>query len=60
MDKVIFIIMCWVFIVLNFYYAHSAIQKITDFNLKMLANVIFFLFSALVIVIAFIAEYLKK
>ena len=60
MNKVIFIIMCWVLIILNFYYAHLATQKITDFNLKMLANVIFFLFSALIIAIAFLAEYLKK
>lgn len=60
MTKFIFIITCWLLIVVNFFQAHLAIQKITDNNLKILANVIFFLFAGLIITLAFLAEYLKK
>ncbi len=60
MTKLIFIIFVWFFIVLSCYQAYLHIEKITNNDLKNFENVMFFLVTAIILSIAFLAEYLKK
>ena len=60
MEKILFIIFCWGVIIFMLYTATQNIKLIKSTDIKLLANVIFYSISAIIITLAFIAEYLRK
>jgi len=57
---VFFIVFCWASIVMFAYEAHLHIDEIKNQDLKIIAHTIYYSMGAIVMTLAFIAEYLKK
>jgi len=57
---VFFVVFCWVAIVVCIYEAQAHINNIKNQDLKIIADTIFYSASAVIVTLAFVAEYLKK
>jgi len=60
MERILFIIFCWGIIIFMLYTATQNIKLIKSTDIKLLANVIFYSISAVIVTLTFIVEYLKK
>jgi len=60
MGKILFVVFCWVIIMFNVYAAGQSLKLINNNDIKLLANVIFYSAGAIIVTLAFIAEYLRK
>jgi len=60
MLDIFFIVFCWATIVIFAYEAQLHIDEIKNQDLKIVTHTIYYSMGAIVVTLAFVAEYLKK